>query len=140
MNYFEDSPAAFLSIRGEHFVLGQQTFSSLRVMLIGLHPIRKRFADGALVCYAPDATRSKTGQHCVFCPTRRDCQRKLRLQLLYLDAGEPLPLLFELNQGSFGGLRELVDTHGLERLQSEILVMSLTIDEHSRRRVEFYLA
>ena len=140
MNYFEDAPPEYLSIRGDAFELGGERFTSMRVMLVGLQPIRKRFSNGSLVCYAPDAKRSKTGSYCAFCPARRDCQRKLRLQLIHLEAAEPLPILFELNQRSFVSLRELLDAHGLDRLQSEILVMALTFDDSNRRQVEFYFA
>jgi len=140
MNYFDDAALAYLSIHGDTFALDEQTFTSLRVMLVGLVPIRKRFAGGELACYAPDAQRSNSGIYCAFCPHRRECQRKLRLQLLYLDAGEPRPVFFELNRSSFGTLRALVTTRGLEQLQTEILSMRLIYDELGHRRIEFSLA
>lgn len=56
-------------------------------------PVRKLFAGGKLVCYAPDGEVSRSGRACAGCPDRGRCQPRLRLRGL---TGEDVPFILEL--------------------------------------------
>jgi hypothetical protein len=136
MNLFDDPKIAFVTVSGDAFLVAGKTYSTLRCLLHKAQKIRKFFRHGKLACYSHDATVSHTGAYCVFCNDRFRCQRKVRLSMLLIDGPRLLPVILDVNQGSFANLQAILDQLG-DDLHRIPVNLKLVYDDNDRRCIEF---
>ena len=134
MAFFQQQKPAFVSVHKEQFVIGHIPHDSLRVFIIKVQPIRKFFRDGKLECYSMDAKISRSKKYCVFCNDAWQCQAKLRLSMLQLDAMHPI--ILDINQPSFERFQALLDQYK-NSLDSIPVTIKIIYDEQDRRGIEF---
>ncbi len=137
MNCFDDPKPSFISVRNETFIIDGQPYHAIRCMIQKAQAVRKFFQDSKLKCYSMDANTSHNGKtYCYFCDHQRLCQRKIRLSMIMVSP-EPIPVVLDINQPSFPGLRELVEKIGEEKLKNSPVDLKIIYDDQDRRLIEF---
>lgn len=136
MNLLDDHQAAFVTVAGEAFVVAGKTRTILHCLIHKAQKIRKFFHNGKLACHSNDATVSHAGAYCVFCNDRYRCQRKVRLSMLMIDGSRLVPVILDINQGSFANLQAILDQLGND-LHRIPVNLKLVYDDNDRRCIEF---
>lgn len=136
MNLLDDHKVTFITVAGEAFIAAGKSYATLQCLIHKAQKIRKFFHQGKLACHSHDATVSHKGDYCVFCPNRYRCQRKIRLSMLLLDGPRLVPVILDVNQGSFANLQAILDQLG-DDLQSIPVNLKLVDDDNDRRCIEF---
>ena len=136
MNLLDDHKVTYVTVAGDAFVIAGKSYAAFQCLIQKAQKIRKFFDHGKLACHSHDATVSHKGDFCVFCPNRYRCQRKIRLSMILIDGSRLLPVILDINQGSFANLQTILDQLGND-LQRIPVNLKLVYDDNDRRCIEF---
>ena len=134
-DFFEISKPKFISMRNQQFYIDGKSYGALHVNIQDLLPVKKRFVNGKLTCYAINTKISSTGKDCSLCPERFDCFMKVRIMMqLNRISTEHIPAALEVGKNDFKTLQLIINNISKNELNEKNIKITF-----SNKKLEFSL-